>query len=54
MSTVPESAASGHVKIFPLNSRRLTAETVTRIARALGYIPTNALQSEVRQLIEGK
>ena len=53
MSTVPESAASGHVKTFPLNSRRLTAETVTRIARALG-LPTNASQSEVRQLIEGK
>ena len=49
-----EAASREHVtKMFPLNSRRLTAETLTRIAAALG-LPTGASASETRQLIEGK
>ena len=40
------------VKTYHLNSRRLTAEIVNRIAKGLG-LPTNASLSETRQLIEG-
>ena len=55
MSTLEEAEeANGRVtKTFPLNSRRLTAEVLARIARALG-LPTNASSAETRQLIEGK
>lgn len=55
MSTVSEEeAATDHdVKTYSLNSRRLTAETVSRIAKGLG-LPTNALQAETRQLIKGR
>ena len=46
--------AAGHVtKTYPLNSRRLKAETVNRIAKALG-LPTNASSAETMQLIEGR
>ena len=38
--------AAGHVtKTYPLNSRRLKAETISRIAKALG-LPTNASPAE--------
>ena len=54
MSMPGEAVSREHVtKMFPLNSRRLTAETLTRIAAALG-LPTGASASETRQLIEGK
>lgn len=55
MSTVSEGeAATDHaVKTYPLNSRHLMAETVSRIAKGLG-LPTNALQAEMRQLIKGR
>jgi hypothetical protein len=43
--------AAGHVtKTYPLNSRRLKAETISRIAKALA-LPTKA---ETVQLIEGR
>ena len=46
--------AAGHVtKTYPLNSRRLKAETISRIAKALG-LPTNASPAETMQLIEGR
>ncbi len=48
------AASTSHVtKTFPLNSRRLTAETLSRIAKALD-LPTTASADETRQLIEGK
>ena len=51
MSMAGEVASREHVtKMFPLNSRRLTAETLTRIAA----VTTGASASEARQLIEGK
>ena len=51
--TETEMAASHVTKTYPLNSRRLTAETLSRIAKALG-LPTTASVAETRQLIEGK
>ena len=46
--------AAGHVtKNYPLNSRRLTAETLSRIVKALG-LPTSASAAETMQLIEGR
>ena len=48
-----EAAVNHTVKTYPLNSRRLRAETVNRIAKGLG-LPTNSLLAETRQLIEGK
>ena len=54
MSMPGEAVSRQHMtKMFPLNSRRLTAETLTRIAAALG-LPTGASASKTRQLIEGK
>ena len=42
-----------NVKTFPLNSRRLTADNITRIAKGL-ELPTTASQADTRQMIEGK
>ena len=54
MSTVEREGRNGEpiVKTFPLNSKRLTAEVLTRIAKGLG-LPVNASAAETRQLIEG-
>ena len=54
MSALAEAeVAAGHVtKIYPLNSRRLKAKTISRIAKGLG-LPTNASPAETMQLIEG-
>ena len=52
-TTSGEATADLVVKTYPLNSRRLTAEMVNRIANGLG-LPTNALREELRQLVEGK
>ena len=38
---------------IPLNSRRLTANHVKRMARALG-VPTTAAGEDIRQMVEGK
>ena len=38
---------------IPLNSKRLTAEQLRRLARAMN-IPTTAATDEVRQMVEGK
>ena len=48
-----ERVGEVHVTTRPLNSRRLTAGIVNRIARGLG-LPTGASLEESRQLIEGK
>ena len=50
--TDEEVAASHATRTYPLNSRRLTAEILSRIARALD-LPTTASVEETRQLIEG-
>ena len=42
-----------NVKTFPLNSRRLTADNIIRIAKGL-ELPTTASQADTRQMIEGK
>ena len=41
------------MRAYPLNSKRLTAHSIARIAEALG-LPTTASPAELRQLIEGK
>ena len=38
---------------IPLNSKRLTAEYLKRLARALD-VPTTAAGDEIRQMVEGK
>ena len=38
---------------YPLNSRRLIAEHMTRIAKGLG-LPTGATLADLKQMIEGK
>ena len=43
----------GATKQLPLNSKRVTANNVKRIARALD-VPSEAMLDEVRLLIEGK
>ena len=49
-----ETVAGDHVvRTYPLNSRRLTAEILSRIAKGLG-LPTNASLAETRQMIEGR
>ena len=55
MSTPPGAeVAAGHVtKTYPLNSKRLTAGILSRVARALG-LPTRGSVAETRQIIEGK
>ena len=40
-------------RTYPLNSRRLTARSVTKIAEALG-LPTSATLADTRQIIDGK
>ena len=40
-------------RTYPLNSRRLTARSITKIAEALG-LPTSATLADTRQIIEGK
>ena len=48
------SAAGDHAtRTYPINSRRLTAETLRWIAKELG-LPTNASKAETRQMIEGR
>ena len=57
MATPTEAeVAEGHVattKTYPLNSKRLTAGTLSRVAEALG-LPTRGSAAETRQIIEGK
>ena len=57
MATPSETEATeGHVaktKTYPLNSKRLTAGILSRVARALG-LPTRGSVAETRQIIEGK
>ena len=56
MATPTEAeVAEGHVvttKTYPLNSKRLTAGTLSRVAEALG-LPTRGSAAETRQIIEG-
>ena len=52
-TTSGEATADLVVKTYPLNSRRLTAEIVNRIANGLG-LPTNSSREELWQLVEGK
>ena len=47
-----EDRASPTVKTYLLNSRRLTAEIVSMIARGLS-LPTAMSQADIRQMIEG-
>ena len=42
-----------NTKTYPLNSKRLTAEVLTKVAKGLG-LPTSASVAETRQLVEGK
>ena len=46
------SGGSRHEDV-PINSRRLMAETLRWIAKALG-LPTNTSKAEMRQMIEGR
>ena len=41
------------MKTYPLNSKRLTAEVLTKVAKGLG-LPTSTSLAETRQLVEGK
>ena len=48
------STAGDHAtRTYPINSQRLTAETLRWIAKELG-LPTNASKAETRQMIEGR